>query len=545
MRTRELAVRLPDGVGLRTIVYGPEGGARRPTLFSRTPYAGLEAQARPLAEQAARRGYNYVLQFCRGTGGSEGEWVPNVHDRDDGIESLRWLAAQSWCGRIGVHGSSYMAFTGWIIADALPPGALGLFLCHYGTERHLSAYKDGLFRHDILTGWAMANAGRKVTDDFPRDYLRACAYRPHARVDEELWGGRLEWYREWITRTDRSDAYWRSGVWKTLLAMPGKVRVPTCVVAGWFDHHLEGTLLAYEGLAPEAKGESALVVGGWTHDFVPSIPAHPGENASLDIGTTMLDWFDGLRGEGRGPRRGVSAYAIGEDRWLESDSWPLSASGRVTFYLSMAAAGGGRGAGPCHALRETADARRGTLSYDYDPEDPTPSLGGETLFVSEHIRGCRRQSEPGLREDVLTFLSDPIAEALPIRGKAKVVLFVDSDCEDTCFAIKLCEMLPNGEAYNIRSAITTLAYRNGRSERDSYKPGEVVEIELEALPIAWTVGSLSRIRLDVASADFPQYAAHPNYPGVWSLCERTRVARQTLHFGGGLNPRIELPVGGP
>lgn len=63
-----------------------------------------------------------------------------------------------------------------------------MMLTVYGTDRFKSAYEKGLFRHDVLTGWAMQNAGHPVT----ADYLESCRFRPHDKVDEALWGGPLE-----------------------------------------------------------------------------------------------------------------------------------------------------------------------------------------------------------------------------------------------------------------------------------------------------------------------------------------------------------------
>lgn len=79
-----------------------------------------------------------------------------------------------------------------------------MMLTVYGTDRFTSAYEKGLFRHDVLTGWAMANAGRPID----ADYLESCRYRPHAEVDTALWGGRLPWYQDWIHAANREDPYW-------------------------------------------------------------------------------------------------------------------------------------------------------------------------------------------------------------------------------------------------------------------------------------------------------------------------------------------------
>ena len=37
----------------------------------------------------------------------------------------------------------------------MPDKVKGIYLHHYGVDRHLSAYSNGLFRQDILTAWAI------------------------------------------------------------------------------------------------------------------------------------------------------------------------------------------------------------------------------------------------------------------------------------------------------------------------------------------------------------------------------------------------------
>ncbi len=122
------------------------------------------------AENCALRGYAFVYQFCRGTGGSEGEWFPNINERDDGIDTVNWICEQPWCEAVGYWGASYTALTGWAFADAAKGKVSSMFLVHYGTDRFASAYHKGLFHHDILTSWSMQNAGRPVD----ADYISSC-----------------------------------------------------------------------------------------------------------------------------------------------------------------------------------------------------------------------------------------------------------------------------------------------------------------------------------------------------------------------------------
>lgn len=108
-----------DGVKLRTVIYRPAGLDRCPALFRRTCYPADKELIRVDAENCALRGYAFVYQFCRGTGGSQGDWIPNIHERNDGIDTVNWLHAQPWCCGIGYWGLSYAALTGWAFADAV------------------------------------------------------------------------------------------------------------------------------------------------------------------------------------------------------------------------------------------------------------------------------------------------------------------------------------------------------------------------------------------------------------------------------------------
>ena len=99
----EVMVPMDDGVKLRTVVYKPVGDGPWPTAFTRGPYPNQEETKNTLGEEYAKRGMAYVYQYCRGKGGSEGEYVANVDERADGIASLNWLNDQDWVKSIGLH----------------------------------------------------------------------------------------------------------------------------------------------------------------------------------------------------------------------------------------------------------------------------------------------------------------------------------------------------------------------------------------------------------------------------------------------------------
>jgi uncharacterized protein len=50
-----------------------------------------------------------------------------------------------------------------------------------------------------------------------------------------------------------------------------------------------------------------------------------------------------------------------------------------------------------------------------------------------------------------------------------------------------------------------------------YQPETYIDLPLESWDASWRLEKGSRIRIDVTSSDFPQYAAHPNKKDLWCV----------------------------
>lgn len=528
---------MSDGVKLETIIRLPDAAADEstayPVIVKRSCYPGQKNMLEIQAKEFAKRGFGFVYQWCRGTGGSEGSWEPNVNERQDGLTTLQWLSEQPFVQNIGYWGDSYLALTGWCMADAVPKKVKTMFLGVYGVDRHTSAYQDGLFRQDVLTSWAMENAGVHVKADLMDSYR----FRPQVEVDEKLWGVRLEWYRDWITQPDRSSSYWKQGFWGMLKEIPGKCKIPLFIKEGWYDHHLGSALASYDRLSKEAKSHSVLQIGPWNHGYQPVIPHESVKNLRMDDMNAPLNWFHSILVEEKVPEGHIEKYVIGADEW-KTEKQHGKPSAYKRFFLSAAGADTEAGCLP------EPPVGNGQVSYLYDPQNPVESHGTESMLTHMQEQGSLKQPDPGWRSDVISFVSEPLEEAFVTDGAINVKLYVSSDAEDTAFAAKLMEVFPDGEAYNIRSSITTLAYRNGADMRLDYQPEEIVEINIRMWDIAWKLRKGSRIRLDVTSSDFPQYSVHTNFPGVWSIQEQTKSVRQTIYAGQDYPSCIELPIPG-
>ena len=63
-----------------------------------------------------------LIQSCRGTAGSGGEFRFARNEHDDGLATIEWMKQQDWfSGELAMVGASYLGFVQWAIAaDAGP-----------------------------------------------------------------------------------------------------------------------------------------------------------------------------------------------------------------------------------------------------------------------------------------------------------------------------------------------------------------------------------------------------------------------------------------
>jgi predicted acyl esterase len=90
---RNIPVTMPDGVVLMTDHFAPRATGEFPTILMRLPYGRRGFGT--IAQVYAERGFHVVLQACRGTEQSGGEFDPLTNERADGLATLDWLKAPS------------------------------------------------------------------------------------------------------------------------------------------------------------------------------------------------------------------------------------------------------------------------------------------------------------------------------------------------------------------------------------------------------------------------------------------------------------------
>jgi putative CocE/NonD family hydrolase len=222
---------------------------------------------------------------------------------------------------------------------------------------------------------------------------------------------------------------------------------------------------------------------------------------------------------------------MGEERWLDEESWPPP--GTATRILHLAADGSlvARRPGP------------GTRSFIDDPENPVPTRGGANLPVRLRA-GPHDQREVEARDDVVVYSTEPLEEPVAACGTARVVLTAASDALDTNLAVRLTDVRPDGRSMLVGDSIARASLRADTARQVPIVPGQLYEVEVRLPPTAITFLPGHRIRISVSGTNWPRFERNP-HTGADHYDRREAVpATTTLHHGGDARSFLELPVRG-
>ena len=92
---RGLKVPMADGIELLADLYVPRRVPGAPTVLVRTPYGRGTWVRLAIARPFAERGYQVLIQSCRGTAGSGGEFDPFGTERADGLATQAASSSRS------------------------------------------------------------------------------------------------------------------------------------------------------------------------------------------------------------------------------------------------------------------------------------------------------------------------------------------------------------------------------------------------------------------------------------------------------------------
>jgi len=158
-------------------------------------------------------------------------------------------------------------------------------------------------------------------------------------------------------------------------------------------------------------------------------------------------------------------------------------------------------------LELVAPAEETPDRFVYDPDNPVPTCGGNTLIIP---MGVQDQRQVETRQDVLVYTSAPVAAPLEVTGPMVVKLFASSSAVDTDFTAKLVDVRPDGYAQNLADGVLRARYRASRMRPAVLTPDQVYGLTIDLWATSHVFLPGHRVRLEISSSNFPRFDRNLN-----------------------------------
>ena len=522
---QHVMIPMRDGKKLSAYLYFPEGTGPWPVLLEQR-YADLRAdRTRQGLADLASNGYVVAAENFRRSHLSEGIWDGYRSlawgERQDGYDTVEWLAAQSWStGKVGTFGSSQGGYAQNFLAVTEPPHLVAQYMIDTGLSLFHEGYRIG---------------GATKPNRF-KTMARVC------RVPEE----NDRWLRDTFEHPTY-DEYWEQEDCTRHFA---EMNVPNFTIGSWHDYMSVGSIQSFIGRqhkgGPNSRGRQQLLLGPWLHGRYNKTSTKVGEleypaNSTFDVMEHMVRWFDHhLKDAKNGvDEEPVVRYyvmgAVGEpdapgNEWRTAGDWPVPVT-ETSYYLTAAREGEGG------LALQAPGAGRASTTYRSDPGHPAP-IPTRAFPGARDARGYEEHAE------TQTFTTEPLAEPVEWTRKVRVELHVSTNVKDTDYIVRLTDVYPDGRSILIMDSVRRARFREGFEREVFMEPGKVYKI-------AFDIGSLSqifnqghRIRITVGSTGAEFYEPNPNTGGPMTIEPPAEmlIAENTIHHTAAHPSRVIAPV---
>lgn len=557
--------RMRDGVTLRADIYRPKRGGEFPVLLMRNPYDKTVAQGLVYQHPAwyARHGYVVVVQDVRGRYASDGIFDPLRTEAEDGADTVRWAQALPGTnGRVGMYGFSYVGATQLLAATQRPRGLVALAPGFTSSDYYDGwTYRGGALNHAFILSWVMqflavpdalkdgkSELAARLTaqaSNFPALYRD----QPLHRFSPLHATGICRYFFDWLEH-DTRDEYWRA---ISLRHRYDLINVPCLHLGGWFDTFLEGTLENFTELAKRASDEPGraqrLVIGPWVHIPWGRLAGATsfGPEADNMLDELQLRWFNHwLKGEPDGllDEPPVRFFVMGENQWRSADVWPPPESRHEEWHLRSA----GRAnsiSGDGRLTRESPDTDDRPDIYIHLPHAPVPSAGGNSCCLPDTApMGAYDQLGVEVRNDVLIYSSAALVRPIEVTGPVELILFAATSAVDTDWTAKLVDADEAGRPVNVCDGVLRARFRDSLEDPSLLEPERIYEYHIRMGSTSYLFKRGHRIRLEIASSNFPSYDVnHNNGQRVReAMLTQAQVATQVIFHSPERPSRLNLPV---
>lgn len=522
------SVPLSDNRKIPADIYLPAGWTSGPVILIQTPYNRLFYRfGLPLGIglNVDSSDYAVVIVDWRGFyGGSSAAYVGAPTRGEDGYDVVEWIATQTWSNDlIGTWGPSALGKVQYQTAKENPPHLTCICPVVAGPQFEYQEYfPNGCYRTEFV------------------EQLDGLGYG----MSQFLLGNPVH------------SLVWQFGVEEPNF-YPDSIRVPALMIGGWYDHNTDLMIDFFDGIRTQSptnvQNQHRLLMGPWIHGGHSSATVGTGQQGELFY-TNAIGWNDSLamaffdyylRGIANGWNTSptIQYYTMGQNTWNSTASWPPAGVTPVTLYFHSDST--------IDAVIPSATS--GSLSYNYDPNDPSPTVGGPTLRQDLDQGPYDQTDSVENRNDILKFTTAPLAQDVTVSGNIVVHLEVSSDKYDTDFCIRLCDVYPTGESMLVNDGTYRMRFRDGFDAADTgvMVPNQnyFVDIELPNTSITFLQGH--QIRIDVTSSNYPRFNRNMNtgqamYPAPLSTAGDTlvnpQIANNTVYTNSVYASRVVLPM---
>ena len=583
---KNVMVAMRDGVKLATDIYLPANNREKlPVILSRLPYN--KDGAKSFGEYFAANGYAFVAQDTRGRYASEGVWRFLNDDGPDGTDCAAWIGKQPWSnGKIGMVGTSYVGGTQHAMAlEKVPELVTVIPVDAVANMGRQSMRNAGAFELRFWN-WIMLNAGRgsnAVQDPGTAAALKEMAdtrfgYLPLLPLRKGATPLKLApEYEEWLIEAMRhgaDDEFWAQN---NILADPSRYKdMPVYLVGGWYDSWAGNTTANFTALTKTLKSDVYLIMGPWIHG-AQTKSAHGqvefgAEAAIADQLAWRKEWFDHwMKGADNSVGKAapfaskVRIFVMGSGdghkdekgklfhggAWRDEREWPLARTRSTPYYFGSE--------GKLAADKPAAVAA--TTSYQHDPHNPVPTLGGNISSGNDILQQGAWDQRGGkdfwlwpqpiplsARRDVVVFETEPLSEDVEVTGEIEVKLWASSSAVDTDFTAKLIDVYPpsadwpGGFDLNLTEGIVRARFRESLKVEKLMEPGTVYPFTIKLYPTSNVFKKGHRIRVDIASSSYPRFDVNPNTGEPLAQHRRMVIATNTLYHDAKHPSHVVLPV---
>jgi putative CocE/NonD family hydrolase len=548
---REAMVPMRDGVGLYTVILAPKNSAEPlPIILERTPYDATRIIGdRPTSRLAVTLGnqfmgndYVYVIQDIRGRFRSAGDYAmyraprgtynqTETDETTDAWDAIDWLVKNIPCnGRVAVWGTSY---PGWLTLAAMrdPHPALAAAVPFNPVVDVWKAddwFHWGAFRWTYSFSFIYEMESRTDSSTpYPYEIQDMYAWALGLGAAGTGLGARLDERHEMWTRLMEFPAYgpyWREVAADQWFDPPPRL-VPALHVHGFWDQEdIYGSPAVYAALEryDTANDLNYFAAGPWYHGQHFADGSSLGaldfdENTSKRFRQDVLEPFlrRYLHGEAVEMPAPVTVFETGTNTWHAFDRWP-PVDDQIRIYLQ-----------PDGGLAFTPPAPNGSFTeFVSDPANPVPyeprPNWGIEYSNPPSIAEWRRwlvedQRFVDGRPDVVTWVSEPLAEPMTVRGPVTARLLAETTGTDADWVVKLIDVYPDddgsfemsGYQLMVSADIFRGRYRGDYEVPGPIAPDQVLAYEIPLPHLNHTFLPGHRLMVQVQSTWFPLYDLNP------------------------------------